>query len=89
MLAGAAGLRIGWAVAFPGEATRLASAARAGREAAAVIAGVVIMLVLAAIIEGYGRQLIKADAVRYGIAALTALFWGAYFYWPRRARADG
>ena len=85
VLAGAAGFRIGLAVAFPGPLTRLASAARAGRQAAAVIAGVVIMLVLAAVIEGYGRQLIKADAARYGIAALTALFWGAYFYWPREA----
>ena len=79
-LAGAAGFRIGWALAFPGEKSRLAAAADAGRIAATVMAGVVIMLAIAGLLEGFGRQLITATALRYGIGAASALLWGSYFY---------
>ena len=49
--------------------------------------GVVIMLMLAGLLEGFGRQLIGSDLVRYGIAGATALVWGLYFYAPRPTRA--
>jgi uncharacterized membrane protein SpoIIM required for sporulation len=84
-LAGAAGFRIGWALCFPGRSARMAALAEAGRIAATVMAGVVIMLAVAGLLEGFGRQLINVTAARYGIAALTALVWGAYFYRRRRA----
>jgi len=87
-LAGAAGFRIGWAVAFPGQASRLDAAAAAGRQAGLVMAGVVAMLVVAGLLEGFGRQMITSDLVRYAVAAGTAAFWGAYFYWPRAGRGD-
>lgn len=80
ILAGAAGLKIGWALAHPGEMTRLASAAKAGRPATLVLVGVVIMLLIAGLLEGVARQLITDDYLRYAIAGGTALFWGAYFY---------
>ncbi|WP_374470644.1 stage II sporulation protein M [Phenylobacterium sp.] len=86
-LAGAAGFSVGWAVAFPGERTRLDAAAHAGRRAALVMAGVVVMLFVAGLLEGFGRQLIREDAVRYAVAFGTGLFWLAYFYLPRRLRA--
>lgn len=79
ILAGAAGLRIGRAVAFPGRLTRLGSARRAGQETAPAMIGVCVMLILAAGLEGYGRQLITSDFMRYGIAAATGLFWLIYF----------
>lgn len=84
ILAGAAGLRIGWAAAFPGERRRLDALAEAGRHAATVMGGVVVMLFLAGLLEGFGRQLITDTAARYGVAAATALMWGLYFYGPRR-----
>ncbi len=87
ILAGAAGLRIGWAVAFPGGASRLEALSGAGRSAGAAMMGVVIMLMLAGLLEGFGRQLIGSDLVRYGIAGATALVWGLYFYAPRPTRA--
>jgi len=87
VLSGAAGFRIGWAVAFPGDRPRLEAASAAGRTAAAAMAGVVVMLVCAGLLEGFGRQLIKLDALRYGIAGTTLTFWLAYFYLPRRSRA--
>lgn len=85
ILAGAAGFRIGLAVAFPGEAARIDAAAAAGRQAALAMAGVVAMLVVAGLLEGFGRQLIALDAARYAVAAATAVLWGLYFYWPRRS----
>jgi uncharacterized membrane protein SpoIIM required for sporulation len=85
VLAGAAGFSIGWAVAFPGARTRVDAAAEAGRRAATAMAGVVVMLFVAGLIEGFGRQLIQADAARYMIALATLAAWVAYFYWPRRA----
>jgi uncharacterized membrane protein SpoIIM required for sporulation len=84
-LAGAAGFSIGWAVAFPGPRTRLDAAAHAGRRAALVMAGVVVMLFCAGLLEGFARQLIRDDLVRYGVAAASGVFWLTYFYLPRKA----
>lgn len=83
VLAGAAGFRIGWAVVFPGEETRLAAATRAGRSAAIAMIGVVIMLMCAGLLEGYGRQLLTGDWTRYFIGWTLLLLWLAYFYIPR------
>lgn len=84
ILAGAAGLRIGWAVAFPGRAHRLDAAVQAGRTAGVVMGGVIVMLLLAGLLEGFGRQLIADTGLRYAVAGVTALIWGLYFYGPRR-----
>ena len=88
-LAGAAGLRIGWAVAFPGDQRRLDAAAEAGRTAGLAMGGVVVMLFFAGLLEGFGRQLIVPTAARYAVAAVTAVVWGLYFYAPRREAAHG
>jgi len=87
-LAGAAGLRIGWAVAFPGERHRLEAAAEAGRSAAIVMGGVVVMLFVAGLLEGFGRQLIADTGTRYGIGILTGILWATYFYTSRKGAAD-
>ncbi len=84
VLAGAAGFSIGWAVAFPGARTRVDAAAEVGRRAATAMAGVVVMLFVAGLLEGFGRQLIQLDAARYAVAATTLAAWLVYFYWPRR-----
>ena len=83
VLAGAAGMKIGWSVVFPGEATRLEAATRAGRSAALVMGGVVVMLLVAGLLEGFGRQLITSDALRYGIGTTMLALWLGYFYLPR------
>jgi uncharacterized membrane protein SpoIIM required for sporulation len=49
-----------------------------------MMAGVVVMLFVAGLLEGFARQLIQNDAVRISIAAGSALAWGLYFYLPRR-----
>jgi len=83
VIAGAAGFKIGWAVIFPGGRPRLEAAAAAGRTAGAAMAGVVIMLIFAGILEGVGRQTIILDWARWSIAWITLSLWLAYFYLPR------
>lgn len=84
-LAGAAGFSIGWAVAFPGERTRVDAAAHAGRRAAMVMGGVVVMLFVAGLLEGFARQLIRNDLARYAVGAASGIIWAGYFYLPRKA----
>ncbi len=86
ILAGAAGLHIGRAVAFPGERSRLAAAGEAGRRGALVMIGVVIMLLIAGLLEGFARQLITADAARFAIAATMFAIWVVYFALGGRRR---
>ena len=85
-IAGAAGLRIGMAIAFPGRDTRTESAVRAGRSAAIAMAGTVVMLAIAGLLEGIGRQTVVDDATRYMIGAAMLAGWLAYFYLPRKRR---
>jgi uncharacterized membrane protein SpoIIM required for sporulation len=87
-LAGAAGMRIGTAIAFPGSLTRMAAAARAGRTAAAAMVGVTVMLLFAGLLEGIGRQTITSDVTRYAIGGGMLVLWLAYFYLFRVVR-DG
>jgi uncharacterized membrane protein SpoIIM required for sporulation len=86
MLAGAAGFRIGTALAFPGERTRMESVSRAGRSAAVLMGGVLVMLFCAGILEGVGRQLIQVTWVRYAIAVSSGVIWLTYLYAPRATK---
>ena len=86
-LSGAAGLRIGAAVVFPGARSRLQAASDAGRTAGKVMVGVIIMLLVAGLLEGFGRQLITDTPMRYGIGTVMLLFWLGYYYIPRRGAA--
>ena len=86
ILGAAAGFRIGWAVAFPGERTRLQAATDAGLGGARVMAGCVIMLAVAGLLEGFGRQLIQDDYWRAGIGLTSLALWLGYFYLPRPPR---
>ena len=86
-LSGAAGIRIGTAIAFPGRLTRSEAAVRAGRSAAAAMGGTVLMLAVAGLLEGIGRQTVLADGARYAIGLVMLAGWLAYFYLPRRQGA--
>jgi uncharacterized membrane protein SpoIIM required for sporulation len=86
LLAGAAGLHIGRALGFPGRRSHLAALSHAGRTAAQVMTGVVVMLICAGLLEGFGRQLIQSTALRYAIGYGILTLWLAYFFAfrPRR-----
>lgn len=89
-IAGGAGVRIGLAIAFPGRLARMESAIRAGREAATAMIGVVIMLAVAGVLEGVGRQTIVDDGTRLLVGGVALAAWLLYFYvWTPRKPADG
>lgn len=85
ILSGAAGFRIGMAIAFPGRLSRGDSAIAAGRSAATAMAGAVVMLIVAGLLEGIGRQTVTDDWSRYGIGLTMLVGWLVYFYMPRKA----
>ncbi len=87
-LAGAAGFRLGWTLAFPGQRARVDAMSAAGRKAAIVMTGVVIMLGVAGALEGVGRQVLTDTGLRYAIGAFALLFWLLYLYLPRRKESD-
>lgn len=86
ILCGAGGLLIGAALLFPGEQRRLASLAKAGRKAAVLVIGAVMLLFVAAILEGFARQLVQSTEIRYLVAALMLMFWAWYFIFVGRER---
>lgn len=90
-IAGAAGLRIGMAVAFPGRLSRTAATTRAGRTATFAMIGVVLMLAVAGLLEGVGRQIVQSDMIRVAIGGAALTGWLLYFYLvPVRAEeSDG
>lgn len=78
VLCGAAGLALGDALLFPGRHTRLASLARRGREAALVVTGSILMLLVAGLIEGIFRQTVHSVVLRLAVGAASAVVWLVY-----------
>ena len=85
-LAGGAGFRIGTAIAFPGRLSRMDAATAAGRQAAVLMAGAVVMLGVAGLLEGIGRQTVLGDGARYAIGGGMLAGWLLYLYLARGAR---
>lgn len=80
LLAGAAGVHIGRAMAFPGERAVLSATAEAGRRAATVMMGVILMLMVAAVLESFARQLVGETWDRLLIGGTMLALWCAYFF---------
>ena len=89
ILGGAAGLKIGAAVAFPGIHSRLHALAQAGRKSSLVVLGAVLMLFTAGMLEGFGRQLIDDTVTRYMIGFTMLTLWTSYFLLGGRRRDLG
>jgi uncharacterized membrane protein SpoIIM required for sporulation len=70
VIAGAAGLRLGWAVIDPGDRTRAAAVADEGRRAVVIVLGTVLTLLVAGLIEGFvtGSGLPTGLRVALGVA---------------------
>lgn len=82
-IAGAAGIRLGMAMAFPGREARLTALVTAGRTSATAIVGTIVMLAVAGLLEGIGRQTVVDDSARYLIGTVMLAGWLIYFYLPR------
>jgi uncharacterized membrane protein SpoIIM required for sporulation len=70
VLAGVAGLKLGWAVAAPGRLSRMEALRRAAAEGVRLIVGVVALLTLAAFIEAFwsSNRAIPAE-IKYAVGA--------------------
>lgn len=79
VLSGAAGLRLGYGLLFPGEYSRRHSLAEAGRDAVKLMAGVVPMLMVAGLLEGFLSPSNARVALKFVVGAV--LFSFLMFWW--------
>jgi uncharacterized membrane protein SpoIIM required for sporulation len=75
----AGGLVIAEKILFPGRYSRIENLALHGRLAAQMAAGAVLMLFVAAILEGGFRQLVASTPLRFAIGFGVGALWLAYF----------
>jgi uncharacterized membrane protein SpoIIM required for sporulation len=85
VLFAAGGLVIAEKVLFPGRYSRIENLAMHGRFAAQMAAGGVIMLFVAAILEGGFRQLVQSTPLRFAIGLGVGALWLAYFCFSGRS----
>lgn len=89
ILCGAAGLHLGKAMVLPGRYRIRDALSAAGRRAAMVVAGAVVLFGIAGVFEGFFRQLIKDDTVRYVLAAINAVWFSAWLLLGGRRQEPG
>jgi uncharacterized membrane protein SpoIIM required for sporulation len=87
LLCGAAGLHIGRALTLPGRLSVRDALRVAGRRAAIVVAGTVVLFAIAALVEGLFRQLVKDDALRFALAAFNFAWLLTWLAWSGRKQA--
>lgn len=78
ILCGAAGLLLGRAIVWPGQLKRSQSIRQSMAIAGPVVLGAVAMFFVAALIEGFFRQMVHQPEARWLFAASSILFWVAY-----------
>lgn len=84
MLAGAAGLRIGAGVLFPGQLRRRDALARAGSEAVQLVSATIPLLIIAGSFEGFLSPTHAPVAVKCAVGAV--LFAGLCVWWGEGGR---
>lgn len=90
IVAGGAGLAIGWAVVAPGDRRRAAALADEGRRAAAIVLGLMLAFVVAGTIEGFVTPSGLPTLARVGVGiAAAGTFWTYVVTLGRRAAALG
>ncbi|KIC41145.1 membrane protein [Ruegeria sp. ANG-R] len=78
-IASGGGVQLGAAILFPGKRSRRAALRHAGRDAVKLALVAAFMLAVAALVEGFGRQLIQDKSARYLIGWGLGLCWLAWF----------
>jgi uncharacterized membrane protein SpoIIM required for sporulation len=88
-LAGAAGLRLGWALISPGDRSRPQALAEAGRPAIVLVLGTVLTLAVSGLIEGFVAGSALPTALRVGIGVAVELTFLAWVVLRGRAARSG
>jgi uncharacterized membrane protein SpoIIM required for sporulation len=86
-IAAGGGLQLGAAVLFPGEYSRAEALRLAGRDAVKLALVAALMLVVAALLEGFARQLVQDRTTRLALGWGIGALWLAWFALGGRARA--
>jgi uncharacterized membrane protein SpoIIM required for sporulation len=87
VLAGAAGLRLGWSVIDPGDRTRAAALAEEGKRAVVLILGIIGTLLVAGLIEGFVTGSGLPTVIRVGIGVTVEVAFVVYAVTLGRAAA--
>ncbi|WP_227272463.1 stage II sporulation protein M [Roseobacter weihaiensis] len=78
------GLQLGLAVLFPGQQSRKDALHRAGKDAVKLALVAALMLLVAAILEGFARQLIQDRTLRYVLGWGVGCLWLAWILFGGR-----
>src|SRR5262249_3470749 len=79
VIAGAAGLRMGWALVRTHGMTRIGSLVASGPDVARLVLGAAVMLAIAALIEGFWSPSSIPDPVKWSVASVFWLGMIIYF----------
>lgn len=86
IVAGGAGLRLGWTVISPGDRSRWTALADDGRAIGNVVIGLVLAFAVAGVIEGFVTGQPWPTSIRVGIGVLAFVaFWGWTIVYGRQA----
>ena len=77
---------VGTSIVFPGRHRRLDNLTSRGREVAMVVIGAVALFFIAALIEGFFRQLVHDTTVRWLVAGGSLAVWSVYIVLSGRSR---
>jgi uncharacterized membrane protein SpoIIM required for sporulation len=80
MIAGGAGLALGWAVIAPGDRSRSKALAAAAQRSLTVVLGLALAFVVAALIEGFVTGSTVSTALRVGVGATVEIGFLGYLY---------
>ena len=90
VIAGAAGMRIGFSILSPGNASRLQALKASSAVAIQLMYGVIIMLLIAAFIEGFWSSSASVlPAIKYTVGTILWILVIAYLATAGRSRAAG
>jgi uncharacterized membrane protein SpoIIM required for sporulation len=87
-IAGGAGLRLAEALLFPGTLSRRDSLAVGGSEAVRLLVGVIPMLIVAGVIEGFFSPSSVPAAFKFALAAALFTMFAAYLMRGKKARTS-
>jgi uncharacterized membrane protein SpoIIM required for sporulation len=90
VIAGGAGLAVGWAIIDPGDRPRTEALAEQGRRSAVIVLGLALAFVIAGTIEGFVTPSGLPTSMRVAIGAVAAAaFWTYVIVLGRRAASLG